>query len=74
MEIILFKSKTCPQCKVAKTKLDAAGIEYREELDMAVMEQYGVKSIPTLYVDGTKINKLSEINKWINEQVGKKNG
>jgi hypothetical protein len=48
--------------------------EYREELDMAVMEQYGVKTIPTLYVDGTKINKLSEINKWINEQVGKNNG
>ena len=41
---------------------------------MAVMEQYGVKTIPTLYVDGTKINKLSEINKWINEQVGKTNG
>jgi ribonucleoside-triphosphate reductase len=74
MEIILFKSTTCPQCKVAKTKLDAAGIEYREELDMAVMEQYGVKTIPTLYIDGTKITKLSEINKWINEQVGKNNG
>lgn len=74
MEIILFKSTTCPQCKVAKAKLDAAGIEYREELDMAVMEQYGIKTIPTLYVDGTKINKLSEINKWINEQVGKNNG
>jgi glutaredoxin len=65
MTVTLYKSATCPQCKVAKMMLEKAGIPFTEEMDMAVMESRGIKSIPTLEVDGERINKITEINKWI---------
>ena len=65
MTVILYKSTTCPQCKVAKMMLEKAGIPFTEEMDIAVMESRGVKSIPTLEVDGERINKITDINKWI---------
>ena len=65
MTVTLDKSATCPQCKVAKMMLEKAGIPFTEEMDMAVMESRGIKSIPTLEVDGERINKITEINKWI---------
>ena len=65
MTVILYKSTTCPQCKIAKMMLEKAGIPFTEEMDIAVMESRGVKSIPTLEVDGEHINKITNINKWI---------
>lgn len=68
MNIILYKSTTCPQCKVAKIKLESKGISFTEELDISVMESRGVRSIPTLEVDGTLYTSLREINNWIKSQ------
>ena len=72
MEIKLYKSATCPQCKVAKTKLDKKGIVYSEnyieDMDTAALAEAGVKSIPTLVVDGEVIAPLKKICNWIEEQ------
>ncbi len=52
-EILLFTTKTCPNCKMAKLILDKAGVEYRaidaeDQKDLTV--KYGVKKAPTLLV------------------------
>lgn len=68
MEVILYKSTTCPQCKVAKMKLEKKGISFTEVMDMDIITARGVEGIPTLEVEGELIYPLSAINKWINEQ------
>ncbi len=52
-EFILFTTKTCPNCRMAKQMLDKAGIAYRtvlaeEEPELA--KQYDIKQAPTLLV------------------------
>jgi ribonucleoside-triphosphate reductase len=78
MNIKLYKSATCPQCKVAKTKLDQKGISYTEmyveNMDAALLENAGIKGIPTLIVEDEakrmtiKLTTLRDISKWINTQ------
>ena len=68
MNIILYKSLTCPQCKVIQAKLDKKGIAYEMITDVDVMTARGIKGIPTLEVDGERITKLADINKWVNAQ------
>jgi ribonucleoside-triphosphate reductase len=72
-QVLLFATKTCPNCKIAGEFLDKAGIAYEklfadEHLDL--VSQYGIKQAPTLVVveDGLEIAKaanLSNIKKYI---------
>ena len=66
MNITLY-STGCPQCKVLKTKLDAAGIAYNTVTDQATMVAMGFKSAPILQVDNATY-KFAEAIKWIKEQ------
>ena len=58
-KIVLFATKTCPNCKMAKMLLDKAGIVYdvvdaEENVDLT--KKFGVRKAPTLLVpndDGT---------------------
>ena len=78
MNIKLYKSATCPQCKVAKMKLDQKGLSYTEmyveNMDSALLEKVGVKGIPTLIVEDEtnrmtiKLTTLRDISKWISIQ------
>lgn len=68
MNITLYKSATCPQCKVVKMKLEKKGIPFTEEMDISVMESRGVRGIPTLEIDGELITNLRDINNWVNAQ------
>ena len=76
MNIVLYKSATCPQCKVAKIKLDQKGISYTEmyveDMGAALLEDAGIKGIPTLVVEDelstTKLTTLRDISNWINAQ------
>ena len=50
-EILLFTTKTCPNCRAAKQMLDKAGINYKvidaeENADLSV--KYGVQQAPTI--------------------------
>jgi ribonucleoside-triphosphate reductase len=52
-EIILFATKTCPNCKMAKALLDQAGIKYKvvnAEDDRETTIAFGIKKAPTLLV------------------------
>ena len=71
-DIILFASKTCPNCKAAVMLLDKAGVKYtkiyaEDQPQLAV--QYGVKQAPTLVTvkDGQTERhvNLSNIRKYI---------
>ena len=70
MNVILYKSATCPQCRVAKMKLEKKGIPFTEVLDMDVITARGIEGFPTLEVDGEIIYPLSKINDWITAQEG----
>ena len=52
-EILLFATKTCPNCKMAKMLLDKAGIKYQvidAEENVELTKKYNVKKAPTLLV------------------------
>ena len=72
MNIILYKSTTCPQCKVVKMKLDRKGLPYTEKLvdniTAAELAEAGIKGIPTMFVDGEKMTNLREMTKWVDAQ------
>ncbi len=51
--LLIFTTKTCPNCKMAKMMLDKAGIAYTAidaEENKAMTVEYGVKKAPTLLV------------------------
>ena len=71
-QIMLFGTKTCPNCKMAKKLLEKAHIEYKwidAEDNPDITKKYGVKQAPTLVVpDGKEcenIVNLSNIKKYI---------
>lgn len=72
--IMLFGTKTCPNCKMAKKFLETAKINYDyvdAEVEKDKTLKFGVKQAPTLVVikDGQTevIGNLSNIKKFINE-------
>ncbi|MDO5136849.1 MAG: ribonucleoside triphosphate reductase [Oscillospiraceae bacterium] len=77
--IILFATRTCPNCRMARTFLDNAGIAYDEvyaDEDEAMSDKYGIRQAPTLVVEsGGKMEKIinvSNIRKYINEVVAQR--
>ena len=71
-KLILFKTETCPNCKMAEKFLDDAGIAYEKvyaNRDPEAAKQYGIMQAPTLIVikDGNaeKIVNVSNIRKFI---------
>ena len=50
-ELLLFTTKTCPNCKLAKAALDKAGVAYTvvdAEENTELTDKYGVRQAPTL--------------------------
>lgn len=71
-ELLLFTTKTCPNCKMAKMMLDRAGVKYtaidaEDQKDLTY--KYGVQKAPTLLVpDGDKFDRYdnaSEIKRYV---------
>ena len=74
-EIILFGTKTCPNCASAKKLLDKAEIKYRfvdAEEDVELTKKIGVKQAPTLVEikkgEISVIPNLSNIKKYAESQ------
>jgi len=64
-KVMLFTTKTCPNCKQAESLLNAQGIAF-EKMDASehqdLIEQYDIMGAPTLIVtDGTNTNKFNSI-------------
>ena len=72
VDVLLFKTPTCPNCKAAMALLDRAGIVYQalnanEEKELA--QRYEVKQAPTLVLaNGASYEKfrgVSDIKGWL---------
>ena len=70
--MILFKTETCPNCKMAEKFLDAAGIVYDKvyaNVDTEKAREFGIMQAPTLVVikggKAEKIVNVSNIRKYI---------
>ena len=61
--LILFTTKTCPKCRMAKMFLDQAGLQYETVIAEDAPElcaQYGIKEAPTLVVvSGDSFEKIA---------------
>ena len=75
--VMLFKTQTCPNCKIAGSLLDKAGVEYKT-LDAnehpELVEKFGIMQAPTLVIASgdsfEKVLGVSDIKTWIqNTQV-----
>ena len=71
-EILLFKTSTCPNCKVAGAMLDKAGISYtvlNAEEEKEAVEKFGVRQAPTLVLvkgdDFEMYRGVSDIKGWL---------
>ena len=71
---LIFTTKTCPNCKMAKMLLGKAGIEYdmidaQDNPELA--KKYGVVKAPTMFVNVNgkqlKLENVSDIKKFIEE-------
>ncbi len=70
---LLFKTPTCPNCKLATALLEKAGVAFtplNANEEKALVEQYGVKQAPTLVLlndDGSfeKFRGVSDIKGWL---------
>ena len=72
-QILLFTTKTCPNCKMAKTFLDEANVKYKvinADENAGLVKEFKVMSAPTLitvehgdverYVNASNIRKFAE--------------
>ena len=73
-KIYLFSTVTCPNCKMAKTLLKQANIDYEEKLaseNILLVEKYDIHTAPTLVViqdsEVLKYEGASAIKDFINE-------
>ncbi|MBP0970990.1 MAG: ribonucleoside triphosphate reductase [Oscillospiraceae bacterium] len=75
-EILLFATRTCPNCKMAERFLDQAGIAYKKVIadeEPAMVEQFDIHQAPTLVVVSgdsyQSIVNVSNIRKFADETV-----
>ena len=70
--VLLFKTPTCPNCKLAAALLDKAGVAYtalnaNEEKEL--VEKFGIKQAPTLVLTNgetfEKFRGVSDIKGWL---------
>ena len=74
-ELMLFTTRTCPNCRQAENLLQKADIPYRKvvaEESPELTTRYGVRQAPTLVLDGAdqpeKITGLGPIKKFAERQ------
>ena len=74
-ELLLFATRTCPNCKQAEKLLSEAGIAYRKvmvEENMDLAKELGIRQAPTLVVGGETPEKLvgvGAVRKFITDSV-----
>ena len=73
VQLTLFATKTCPNCKIAEKFLADNGVSYVKllaEENTNLVETYGIRQAPTLVVTGTdgfeKYAGVSEIMRYVN--------
>ena len=68
-EILLFTTKTCPNCKVAKQMLEKAGIAYKvidAEENEALSQEYDIHQAPTIVAPEGTFAGIGNVKQFIN--------
>ena len=75
-EMLLFTTKTCPNCRIAKAALDKAGMKYRvvdAEENPELCRKFNIQQAPTLvaFTDGvaTVVSNASQIRTFAESAV-----
>lgn len=63
-KIVLFTTG-CPKCRVIESKLASKGVAFEKVDDIDRMEQAGVRSVPSMLVDG-RLMAFKEANDYVN--------
>lgn len=72
-DLLLFTTKTCPNCKIVKVLLDENNLTYKiieSENNLDLVEKYDIMQAPTLVVKGediTKYNGVVEVENFIKQ-------
>lgn len=67
--MILYTTKTCPQCRFLKEQLREAGLRFDIVNDPEALEKAGIASVPVLETeDGRRMN-MRQALAWIKEAV-----
>ena len=70
-EVLLFTTQKCPNCRVAKSLLDKAGIAYTvidAEAEPELAQKYNINQAPTLISGGIKATGVSPIKQFIEKK------
>lgn len=73
---ILFTTKTCPNCKMAKKKLDQIGFTYHElfaDENIELAREFGITSAPTIITEDAKYVGVKAVNEFIRGIIEEKN-
>lgn len=75
-DITIFTLPTCPKCRVIKTKLSSAGINYEECQDVERMQKLGIETTPALLIgpENRLIKSFVEINEYVTVLCNKSAG
>lgn len=65
--ITLYTTETCPRCKVLKTKLEQANIEFETTLDISKLESLGILQVPMLEMDNGEMLDFNAAIKFLKE-------
>ena len=68
----LFKTSTCPNCKLVCQKFDAAGVKYDVvncTEDPEIAKKYGIQQAPTLLIGNERYKGAGAILAWAREQA-----
>jgi len=71
-ELLLFATRTCPNCAQAEKLLQGAGMTYRKllaEENAELVKSLGVRQAPTLVAGEVKVTGLGPIRKFISENA-----
>lgn len=69
LKVKVYTSKICPRCKVLKTKLQNANIDF-DEISGDDAVKAGISEVPVMEVDGKRMY-FSESIHWIQNMEGK---
>lgn len=70
MNFTFYSKPGCPQCRVLKMKMDAAGVQYKHIEDEDAIVALGAKGAPVLIADGIMTvgpNAIKWFNEWVKE-------
>ena len=65
--ITLYTTETCPRCKVLKTKLEQANIEFETTLNISKLESLGILQVPMLEMDNGEMLDFNAAIKFLKE-------